>query len=129
MGRKKAPRRGAPGATLIEIAEALLATMLRKDGKDGRSSLGNPDGSMISSEWTEMWFNYDGKRRKLSVPSVVLRDAGHDFQLGYIYGTLAQKVRPHVRRCPDCGKLHEPTYGFKGSTLYRADGDAKDGGR
>lgn len=104
-------------------------TMLQKDGKDEHSNLGNPDGSMISSEWVEMRFNYDGKRRRLSVPSAVLRDAGHDFKLGYIYGTLAQKVRPRVRKCPDCGKLHEPTYGFSKGTLYRADKDGGDGGR
>ena len=128
MREKTPPGAETEGATLMEVAEAILLTMLKKRDKDKHSDLGNPEGSMISSEWIDMRFDYGGRRRRLSVPTVVLRDGGRDFQLGYIYGTLAQKVRPNVRKCPDCGKLHEPTYGFSKGTLYRMDGGGRGGG-
>ena len=106
---------------LIDLARLMLAAMRRKHDKDHRGDLGNPDGALISSSWLELRFSYDGRRRRVAMPAIILRDAGRDFQLGYIYGTLVQRLRPPVGECPDCGKLKEPLYRFSGGEISRAD--------
>lgn len=106
---------------LIDLAEALLAVMLKKHDREPNSRVSGPKGSMVSAEWFEMKFVYDGRRLKVSMPAIVLRNAGHDFQLGYIYGTLAQRVKPRVGKCPGCSKLHEPLYGYSKGEIYTVD--------
>lgn len=122
-GRAPADGRGGPssnaaGLPLVEVAEAILGSMQREGGKGTQSDMGSPEGSLLSAKWVETRISYDGRRFRVSIPMITLRAAAHEFQLGYIYGTLVQKVRPHVQECPGCGKLHEPAYRFSKGRLY-----------
>ena len=112
---------------LIEVAKAILVAMRRKHGQDPEGDLGSPEGSLISSSWLDLRFSHDGRRYRISMPTIILRDAGRNFQLGYVYSSLAQRIRPRVEKCPDCGKLVEPLYGFSNGEIYQVDGDPEGG--
>ena len=83
---------------------------------------------MIGPEWSNAQFVYNDKRRRIYVPTIVLAEASRDFQIGYIYSALVQKIRPKIQECPGCGKMHAPVYTFEEGAIRKVDHSAAGGG-
>ena len=98
---------------LVDMAEYVLDAMHRDQRKrPARQDAGAPEGALLGSEWIEYPFVHEGKRHRVSLPAVLLKSSGHDFQLGCIYGMLLQRLKPKMVKCQDCGEMQEPMYGF-----------------
>lgn len=114
---------------LIEVAKIMVELMRQEYDKPPQSGPKYPEGMMLCSEWLDMVFYCDGRRRKVSMPRVLMQRANRDFQLGYIYSALVRKLRPKMQKCPDCGKLNESEHGFAEDTIYKMDNSGNGGCR
>ena len=108
-----------PGMALIEIAEKMLKAFHQMDEREPNANTDDPEGSLVGSENFGYPFVYNGRNRTVSIPRVLLKTS-HDFQLGCVYGVLVQKVRPAMAVCKDCGKKHEPVFGFSRGVIVDA---------
>lgn len=103
---------------LVDMAEHVLDAMHRDQRKrPAGQDTGAPEGALLGHEWIVYRFVHEGKRHRISLPVVLLKSSGHDFQLGCIYGMLLQRLKPGMVRCQDCGEMQEPMYGFVGSEV------------
>lgn len=110
---------------LVDMAEYVLDAMHRDQRKRPEGpDAGAPEGALLGSKWIQYPFVHKGKRHKISLPTVLLKSSGHDFQLGCIYGMLLQRLKPSMIKCQDCGKMQEPMYGFADGEVVGEGGGA-----
>ena len=100
-----------PTMELIKVAEKMLKTFHQMDEREPNAHTDDPEGSLVGSEKLVYPFIYKDRNRTVSIPRILLKTS-HDFQLGCVYGILMQKVKPAMAVCMDCGKKHEPVFGF-----------------
>ena len=104
---------------LIKVAEGLLEGLRERHAKEAEGA-SEPKGAMLGAKWVSVQLEYDDRSLRVAVPMIILASASRDFQLGYIYSALVRKIKPRMKECPDCGKLHEPLYLYSDNTLYKA---------
>ena len=97
--------------SLKELAEKMLDSFRQSDRDEPSAGIVEPEDSLIGGEVLSYPFVFNGRNRKITIHRALLK-ASHDFQLGCVYGMLAQRLGPKMFRCEHCGKVKEPTYGF-----------------